>query len=136
MKKILQLRFLHSSTDLGLLLLRIWTGISLFRIHGIEKIFNFHGMLSNFPDPLHIGAAPSLIFATLSDGICSLLVIIGLFTRLSSAIIFINLLVVFAFMHGFSFMQDHAQLVYVYMGAYLSIFAAGAGKYSLDHLIK
>jgi putative oxidoreductase len=136
MKKFLQLGFLPSSTDLGLLLLRVWLGISLFVMHGIEKIFHFHDMLLKpFPDPLHFGAVLSLAFALLSDGICSLLILFGLFTRFASLFIVINLLVVFIFMHGFSFYQDHGQLVYVYLGGYLAILVAGAGKYSIDKVI-
>jgi putative oxidoreductase len=137
MKKILQLGFLPASVDLGLLILRGWLGISLFIMHGIEKLFHFHDMLMMpFPDPLHIGSGTGLVFATLSDGICSLLVLFGFFTRFAAAIIVINLLVVFIFLHGFSFHQDHGQLVYVYLGGYLAILASGAGKYSLDNKMK
>ena len=132
MRNFLQLKFIPASFDFGLLILRVWLGLSLFVKHGVEKLFGFQHMLSHFPDPIHIGPVPSLIWATLADGICSLLVIIGLFTRLGSAIIVINLLVVFGILHGFSFMQDHAQLVYVYLGGYLAIFFAGPGKYSVD----
>jgi putative oxidoreductase len=136
MKKFLLMSFLPVSPDLGLLILRVWAGLSLFRLHGIEKIVNFSGMLSHFPDPLHIGPLPSLIFAMLSDAICSILVMLGLMTRLASLIIVINLLVVFIFMHNFSFMQEHAQLVYVYLGVFLTTLVAGAGKISVDNLIK
>lgn len=132
MKKYLQLSFIPASIDFGLLTLRVWMGVSLFVRHGIEKLFGFNGMLSHFPDPIHIGPVPSLIWATLADGICSILVIVGLFTRLGSAVIVINLLVVFGVLHGFSFMEGHAQLVYVYLGGYLAIFFAGPGKYSID----
>ena len=135
MKKFLLMTFIPASPDLGLLVLRIWAGLSLFRLHGIEKIVNFQGMLSHFPDPLHIGALPGLLVATLSDAICSILVMLGLMTRLSSLIIVINLAVVFIFLHNFSFMQEHAQLVYLYLGIFLTILAAGPGKISIDHLI-
>ncbi len=121
--------------DLALLILRIWFGLSLFVKHGIEKLTGFHNMLQHFPDPIHIGPLPGLIVATLSDGICSVLVMIGLLTRVSSGIIVINLFVVFTFMHGFSFSQEHAQLVYLYLGGYLAIFLAGPGRYSIDGMI-
>ena len=136
MKKFLLMTFLPASPDMGLLILRIWAGLSLFRLHGIEKIVNFPAMLNHFPDPLHIGALPGLLFAALSDAVCSVLVMLGLLTRLSSLIIVINLAVVFIFLHNFSFMQEHAQLVYVYLGSYLTILIAGAGKFSIDNLIR
>jgi putative oxidoreductase len=137
MKKFLLFSFLPASPDLGLFILRVWTGLSLFRLHGIEKIVNFSGMLSHFPDPLHIGPLPGLIFAMLSDSVCSILVILGLMTRFASLIIVINLFVVFMFMHNFSFMGgDHSQLVYVYLGAFLMILVSGGGKISVDNFIK
>lgn len=135
MNNFLQLNFIPQSIDLGLLLLRVWLGMSLFVRHGIEKVFGFSDMLTHFPDPLHIGAFPSLVFATLSDGICSILIILGLFTRLSSVVVMINLFVIFTFLRGFSFVGD-GQLVYVYLGGYIAIFVSGAGKYSIDFLLK
>lgn len=134
MKKILQLNFLPVNPDLALLLLRVWLGLSLFVQHGIEKFTNFSNMQTHFPNPLHIGSTAGLIFALLSDGICSLLVMLGIATRLSAAIIVVNLLVVFIFLHGFSFSQEHAQLVYVYLGGYLCILLSGGGSYALESI--
>jgi putative oxidoreductase len=137
MKNILKLEFLPLNGDLGLLVLRVWMGLSLFVMHGIEKIFHFSHMLNMpFPDPLHIGSGVSLVYAMVSDAVCSILVMLGIFTRLAAALIVINLLVVFIFMHGFSFGQEHGQLVYVYLGGYIAILASGPGKYSLDSFIK
>jgi putative oxidoreductase len=132
MNKFTKLDFIPLNSDLAWLLLRIWLGLSLFVKHGIEKIAGFSTMQGHFPDPIHIGKTPGLVFALLSDSICSLLVMLGLFTRITSGIIILNLLVVFIFLHGFSFIQDHAQLVYVYLGGYLAIFISGGGKYSLS----
>ena len=89
-------------------------------------------MQSHFPNPLHVGATVGLIFALLSDGICSVLVGIGLYTRLAAAVIVINLLVVFFFMHNFSFMQEHAELVYLYLIVYIFLLIAGGGRYTAD----
>lgn len=131
MNKLTKLDFIPVNSDIAWLLLRVWLGLSLFIMHGIEKIAGFSTMQGHFPDPIHIGRTPGLIFALLSDSICSLLVILGLFTRIASGIIVLNLLVVFIFLHGFSFDKEHAQLVYVYLGGYLAIFISGGGKYSI-----
>ena len=133
MKKLLQLQFIPVRYDIALLILRIWLGLGLFVKHGMEKLFHFSQMQAHFPDPLHIGATFGLIFALLSDGICSLLVLLGFATRLAALIIVINLLVVFTFIHHFSFREDHAELVYVLLGGFLTILIAGGGKYSLDN---
>ena len=132
MKKVLLFGFIPPNPDLAILLLRVWTGFSLFAKHGIEKFTNFSQMQQHFPDPLHIGVTPSLIFSLLSDGICSLLIIVGFASRLAAFIILLNLLVVFNTMHQFSFGKEHAELVYVYLGIFISIFLAGPGRYSLD----
>ena len=133
MKKIITLDFLPVNRDLALLLLRVLVSFSLFYKHGIEKLTGFSNMQTHFPDPLHIGATPGLIFALLTDGICSLLIIFGIATRLAALLIVINLMVVFILLHNGSFADGHAELVYVYLSSFLCILFAGAGKYSLDN---
>lgn len=119
----------------GLLILRIFLGIAMFAKHGAEKIFTFDEMHETFPDPIGVGATAGLIFALITDAICSLMVGAGLYTRFCSLLLVLNLLVVFTFMHGFSFQEGHAELVFVYLGGYLSLLAAGPGKYSIDFLL-
>ena len=87
------------STSIGLLVLRTCIGISLFLKHGLEKLTGYSIMVQHFPDPIHIGAHASLAFALLSDGVCSLLVVLGLGTRPAAAVICVNLLTAFFFVH-------------------------------------
>jgi putative oxidoreductase len=135
MKKLIKLDFIPINNDLGLLLIRVWFCISLFVKHGIEKVFHYSDMLTKFPDPIHVGPTVGLTFAMIADFVCTLLIIIGLGTRLSALFMVINLLVIFIFMHQFSFMDGHAELVYVYLGLAIFIVIAGPGKYSLDNKI-
>jgi putative oxidoreductase len=118
--------------NIALLILRVWAGASLFVKHGLEKVIHFQDMSSHFPDPIHIGSKASLICAAIADVLCSVLVAAGFLTRLASAIIVINLLVVFGCMEHFSFMQDHAELEFVYLGVYLALIFSGGGRYSVD----
>ena len=133
MKKLLTLNFLPVNRDLALLLLCILVGFSLFYKHGIEKLTGFSDMQTHFPDPLHIGVTTGLMFALLTDGICSLLIIFGFATRLAASLIVFNLSVVFFFLHGGSIVDAHAEMGYVYLAAFLCIVLAGAGKYSIDN---
>jgi putative oxidoreductase len=115
--------------------LRLSTALPLFLKHGTEKLFRFHFMAGHFPDPLHIGVIPSLLFATLSDGICTLLLMMGLATRWAALVIFINLFVALAFVHHFAIFGpqgDHGEIMMLYLGAMLTLFLAGGGKYSVD----
>ena len=133
--RLIRLDALPSSQDLGLLVLRLIVPTSLFIKHGIEKLFTFHAMAGHFPDPLHIGAVPSLVIAMIADGICMPLLVLGLATRWAAAWAFCNLVVAWAFIHHFQFLGrggDHGELIVVYMGAMLALFCAGPGRYSVD----
>ena len=118
--------------DVALLILRVWVSASLFINHGLEKVLHFQDMASRFPDPIHIGAKTSLIYALISDALCSILVAAGFLTRLAAFLIVINLGVVFGAMHHFIFQGDPAELVYVYLGTFITLVFTGAGRYSVD----
>ncbi|HUA99602.1 MAG TPA: DoxX family protein [Terracidiphilus sp.] len=135
LKRFLLLKAFPTRTDAGLLALRLFTALPLFLKHGTEKLFSFQAMAAHFPDPLHIGAVPSLLYATLSDGICSLLIVVGLATRWSALIVLVNIGVAWAFVHHFAFYGrpgEHGELIVLYLAAMLAIFLAGPGKYSVD----
>ena len=70
------------ATDIGLLIVRITVAMCLFYHHGAEKFYDFH-TLATRPnlDPIGLGIVPSVVIAGFSDGICSLLVLFGLFSR-------------------------------------------------------
>ena len=138
-KKLLLFKAMPTRTDVGLLALRLLVGVSLFVHHGLEKLFGFSRMAAHFPNPLHIGVVPSLLFATLSDGICSVLLVLGLATRWAAIVVFINLFVVFAFVHHFVFFGragGEGELLVLYLGAVIALFLAGPGKYSIDGQLK
>jgi putative oxidoreductase len=118
--------------DIALLILRLWVSTSLFYKHGLEKVLHFQTMATHFPDPIGVGARFGLVYALLSDAICSVLVAIGLVTRLAAFLVVVNMAVIFIFMHHGSFVEDHAELVYVYLGAFLTLVLAGPGKFSID----
>lgn len=125
--------------DWGLLCLRVWFGMSLFLKHGWEKPTNFGRMSQHFPNPLHIGPVPSLIFALISDAICSILVLLGLGTRWAALLIFVNIFVAWSFVHHFQFFgrgADHGEAVVLYLGAFLALAIAGPGRLSLDYILK
>jgi len=133
MKNFIKLSFLPINNDFALLFIRIWFCTSLFVKHGIEKFTRFPQMVTHFPDPIHVGPTIGLSFALIADAICTLFIVLGLGTRLAATFIAINLLVVFIFLHQFSFLKDHAELVYTYLGLSIFLILAGPGKYSLDH---
>jgi len=133
MKNILKLSFLPINNDVALLFIRIWFCTSIFVKHGIEKFTRFPQMVTRFPDPIYVGPTIGLSFALVADAICTLFIIFGFGTRLAALFMMVNLLIVFIFLHKFSFMKEHAELVYIYLGLSVFIIIAGAGKFSLDN---
>jgi putative oxidoreductase len=119
--------------DGPLLLLRIWAGLMLFVAHGLVKIMHFSQMSSHFPNPIHIGPLPSLLFATLSDAICSLLVVFGIATRYAALIVVINLATAFTLVHHLKLSgPGNGELPLLFLGAFLTLVLAGPGRYSID----
>ncbi|MCO5949353.1 DoxX family protein [Mucilaginibacter flavidus] len=133
MKNILKLSFLPINNDVALLFIRIWFCTSIFVKHGIEKFTRFPQMVTHFPDPIHVGPTIGLSFALVADAICTLFIIFGLGTRVAALFMMINLLIVFILLHQFSFIKEHAELVYTYLGLSVFIIIAGPGKFSLDN---
>ena len=121
--------------DWGLLCLRIWFGLSLFLKHGWEKPTNFAQMAQHFPNPLHIGVVPSLLFALISDAICSILIIFGLGTRWAALWSFVNIFVAWSFVHHFQFFGKGSapgEAIVLYLGGLLALAIMGPGRFSLD----
>jgi putative oxidoreductase len=133
MNRFVTLGFVPRGYDLALLVLRVWAGISLFLGHGMAKIVGFSPMSAHFADPFHIGSAASLALAAFAEGICSLLLILGLGTRWAAFVIAIDLSVAFATVHKFHLLGQHnGELAWVYLGVALALFLAGGGRFSLD----
>jgi len=121
------------ATSYGLLRLRVLAGLSLFLKHGVEKLTGYSTMVQHFPDPIHIGPHASLAWALLSDGICSVLVVLGLATRPAAVVILVNLLTAFVFVHhGAFFSNGHVELVFLYIVAFAALLFTGPGRFSLD----
>jgi putative oxidoreductase len=118
--------------SVGLLVLRA-AALSLFLKHGLEKLTGYSTMVQHFPDPIHIGAHAGLAFALLSDGICSVLVMIGLATRPAAAIILINVLTAFFFVHHAAYFSNaHVELVALYIIIFATLLVTGPGRFSVD----
>jgi putative oxidoreductase len=123
------------STSIGLLVLRL-VALNLFLKHGLEKLTGYSRMVQHFPDPIHVGAHVGLAFALLSDGICSVLVLIGLATRPAAAVILFNLLVVFFFVHHAAyFTNGHVEIVAVLMLVFAALLFTGPGRFSVDRYL-
>ena len=78
MNSFVRLGFIPPGYDLGLLVLRVCFGFSLFWCHGLSKITGYSRMAEHFADPLHIGMRTTLMLAIFAESVCALLVVLGL----------------------------------------------------------
>jgi putative oxidoreductase len=130
MQKFLRLEFIASSPDAGLLLLRFWLGFTMLWLHGWDKLMNLFAGKTDFPDPIGIGPLPSLVLTVLAEAVCSVLLILGLFTRWAAFALAFTMAVAFFIVNGAALAKG--ELAWLYFGGYLALFVAGAGKFSVD----
>jgi putative oxidoreductase len=117
-------------TDIGLLVIRV--GFSCTMIpHGWMKYQNFDKLSTAFLDPFGIGMKASLILAIFAEVVCSVLVILGLATRLALTQLIGTMVVAFFIVHANDPMQKK-ELALVYLMAYVGLFIAGPGRLSID----
>lgn len=131
MKNLLSIR--PYSTDLGLLMMRLFAGGAMLS-HGYPK---FQKVLSGnfeFGDPLGIGPEASLILTVFAEFICSALIILGLTTRFALIPLIITMLVAFFIVHGADDFNTK-ELSFLYLGMYLTLFLSGPGKFSVDRTL-
>jgi putative oxidoreductase len=140
LNRLIKFNFAPSYIDSGLLVLRVFTALSLFIKHGIEKVFTFQQMSGHFSDPWHIGSVPTLVIAMIADGIFSVFIMLGLATRYCCIYVWSVIFVAWSFRHEFSYLGkgtvgDHGELIILYLIAFTAIFLMGPGRYSLDALL-
>jgi len=120
--------------DLALLILRIGFAGSMLT-HGIPKISKLFETPIKFADPLHIGDTMSLILTLIGEVVCPILILIGFKTKWAALPAAITMLVAAFIVHGADDFGTKEKAV-LYLVAFVVIFLADAGKYSLDAMIR
>jgi putative oxidoreductase len=135
MKKIFSTSFNQHQLDLVLLAIRI-TIACFMLVHGIPKLGKFFAEEPlKFGDPIGIGMVPSLVLTVFAEVFCSVLIFIGLGTRLAVIPLIITMLVAAFVVHatdGFGKME----LPLLYVTGYLFLLVTGSGRYSIDRLLQ
>jgi len=126
----------HITTDITILLLRLVAGGMMIAGHGYGKLLKLiAGPPYEFADPLGIGVHLSFYLATFAEFLCSVLLILGLFTRLATIPLIITMSVVAFIVHindGLYAME----LPLMYLTMYIVILIMGPGRYALSTLKK
>ena len=120
--------------NIWLLLLRVLAA-SFMLSHGFPKLVKLmEGGEIKFGDPIGIGPESSLFLAVFSEFFCSILIGLGLFTRMATFPLIITMLVAAFISHGAD-PFGRKELALMYLLLYCSILVFGGGKYSVDKLI-
>lgn len=118
-------------TDLALLILRLGFG-GFMLTHGIPKL----EMLSDpsqFGNPIGLGSTASLILCLIGEVVAPIFMIIGFKTKLAAIPAVLTMAVAAFIVHAADDLgtKEHALL---FLLAFLVIFLAGPGKYSIDKM--
>lgn len=131
--KFLHFNFIPRSADVALLALRVWFGGSLLFLHGWGKLTGFSSMSSQFPDLFGIGKTPTLALAVFGEVVCAALLVLGLFTRFAALGTGITMAVAFTMAHKMALSGSNSgEMAFLYLGAFVALFIAGGGKFSVD----
>ena len=116
--------------DSGLFVLRVAFGVFML-VHGMQKLMGFSEMADKFPDPIGIGSQLSLIMAIGAEVGCSILLILGLGTRLAVIPLAFTMIVALFIVHAADPWKVK-ELAALYLTVYAVIFITGPGRCSLD----
>lgn len=125
-----------ATVNLALFVLRVWVGLQMLLLHGLDKLKHFDQKSSGFIDPFHIGHGTSLALSVFAEVVVSVLVILGLFTRGSALVLGINMTVAFVVFHkGVLTGDKNGELALMFLLAYIVLFLAGPGSFSADQAL-
>jgi putative oxidoreductase len=140
------------TTSIGLLILRLGIG-GYLATHGWGKLqMVLAGDLDQFGDPIGLGPSTSLLLVTFAEFGCALLLVVGLATRLAAVPIVIAMAVAAfvahaadpwtagrgyeLYMAGTAKSWASKEPALLYLVSFLALVFTGAGRYSLDALIR
>jgi putative oxidoreductase len=131
--KIVNPHISQKAADWGLLILRLTLGLLMLQ-HGYEKFNKILAGDLGFANPIGLGEPVSLYLTVFSEFFCSILLILGLFTRLALIpLIFTMLVIIFIVQSGAPFGdKEHAIL---FLLPYISLFMMGSGRFSIDNYL-
>jgi putative oxidoreductase len=130
-----KIKALVHNPDLGSLILRLFVGLSMAFAHGLGKIPPNQQLIDGvasmgFPLPEFFAWA-----AALSEFAGGILIVAGLFTRYAALFLGITMAVAAFKVHGADPFQVK-ELAFFYLFSCITLLLQGAGRFSLDSLLR
>lgn len=120
--------------DIALLIVRLFIGFAMLS-HGFPKLqMLLEGGDIKFFDFLGLGPKISLGLTVFSEFVCSIFLILGLFTRIAVGFLMFTMIVAGFVVHG-SDPFDKREMSFLYLSIYVLILVLGAGRFSVDGMI-
>ncbi len=120
---------------MGVAFLRICVG-ALMLAHGYPKLLMLiNGQGAGWMDPIGIGGTLSLALCCFAEFFCSLAIIAGILTRLAALVLVLNFWVVVFFVDK-NATWAQTELPALYLVCYITLVCTGAGRFSIDHLVR
>ena len=134
MKKLISIHYSSTAFNIAMLLIRVSFGALMMVNHGLVKLMHFSEYQGKFYNFLGLGPSISLGLAIFAELLCSLFLILGLFTRLSVIPLIITMLVAYFGVHSKDALST-AEPALTYLTAYFVLLLCGPGKISVDGMI-
>lgn len=132
--KIFGIGTADNKVSIGMLLLRLVSGLTMAFSHGLGKMEKYSTSVDSFPDPIGLGSQISLLLTIFAELFCGIFIAVGFATRFTVIPLLITMATAFFIIHGDDpFVKQ--EMSFIYLAMYLVIFIVGPGKYSVDKLI-
>ncbi|CAM2989633.1 DoxX family protein [Chryseobacterium flavum] len=121
--------------DIVLFAVRVFVGFAMLS-HGFPKLqMLLEGGKIEFFDFIGLGPQISLGLTVFAEFVCSILLILGLFTRVALGFLVFTMAIAAFFVHGGDPFEKR-EMSLIYLSVYLLLIACGPGKISVDHMIE
>ena len=121
--------------DIIVFVVRVFVGFAMLS-HGFPKLqMLLAGGKIEFFDFMGLGPQISLILTVFAEFVCSILLILGLFTRISLGFLIFTMVIAAFVVHGADPFEKR-EMSLIYLSVNLLLMVMGAGKVSVDHMIE
>jgi len=103
--------------------------------HGWPKLQRLLAGDMKFGDPLGLGPEVSLVLVVFAEFLCSILIMLGLGTRLASVPLIVTMAVAAFIAHADDPFQ-RKELALFYLVVFVVLLLSGSGKYSVDQFLQ
>ena len=134
MKKFFSTAYSEGAFNIATLALRLTFGLLLLIDHGLGKITHFSNLEYSFFDLFHIGHRFSLLLCIFAEVFCSVLIVLGLFTRFAALALVVNFAVASSLALKGQPLAGHESAL-IYLAAFFALLLTGPGRISVDGMM-